>query len=209
MPTPKENREFFEKHVTYNRAEIMRSQKAGCYHCLRIFLPSEIKEWEKNKNGDTAYCPYCGIDTVYGDASGTPVDIENLKEKQQMKMYEDERVFDVVLKALTQSHLSVSEISILPEGKIRKSIVLSLVETMLNRENWFLRKMNELVPGYFIEKRKEGYILHTVLDNEIVRTSNLGDLHKEQSFKTLEEVVEAYLRSREGNLDGIEIDWNN
>lgn len=89
MPTPKENREFFEKHVTYNKAELMRSQKAGCYHCLRIFLPSEIKEWEKNKNGDTAYCPHCGIDTVYGDASGTQVDMENLKDKQHMKMVED------------------------------------------------------------------------------------------------------------------------
>ena len=54
----------------WHEKEIKNSNKCGCFNCLSIFLPSEIKEWiEESKDyprgpGKTAVCPKCDIDTV-------------------------------------------------------------------------------------------------------------------------------------------------
>ncbi len=48
----------------------------GCFFCLSIFPPSEIREWvdeDDNEVGMTAICPKCGIDSVLGDRSGYPM----------------------------------------------------------------------------------------------------------------------------------------
>ena len=53
-----------------HRRSISFSKKCGCFYCFKIFTPREIKDWidedEKGK-GQTAICPYCGIDSVIGD----------------------------------------------------------------------------------------------------------------------------------------------
>lgn len=43
-----------------NRAYLEKSNKCGCFYCLKIFNSKEIKEG--CDNGKTAICPYCDID---------------------------------------------------------------------------------------------------------------------------------------------------
>jgi hypothetical protein len=55
----------------------------GCFFCLATFPPGEIKDWvDENEDGvgQTALCPYCGIDSVIGSASGFPITREFLEE---------------------------------------------------------------------------------------------------------------------------------
>ena len=57
-----------------HRGELGQSKKCGCYHCVSIFPPSEIKEWRGDGPHERALCPKCGVDSVIGDASGYPVE---------------------------------------------------------------------------------------------------------------------------------------
>ena len=74
------------KHSMGNRDEILSSERCGCFYCLEIFLPKEVKEWidEKKGVGQTALCPRCGIDSVIGSRSGYPITAKFL---QLMKEY--------------------------------------------------------------------------------------------------------------------------
>jgi hypothetical protein len=49
-------------YAIHNRLNLEKVNKCGCYHCLTMFDPKEIKEWVDND--DTAMCPYCEIDSV-------------------------------------------------------------------------------------------------------------------------------------------------
>ena len=51
-----------------NLSKINSSSECGCFYCLKKFPPSEIKSWADK--GETALCPYCGMDSVLGSASG-------------------------------------------------------------------------------------------------------------------------------------------
>lgn len=37
---------------------------AGCYYCLSCFPVEHIKKWINDRNGKTACCPHCNVDTV-------------------------------------------------------------------------------------------------------------------------------------------------
>ncbi len=78
--------EFLRKHSKNNKTEIEKSEKCGCYHCKKIFKSSEVKEWVKDKSGDTAKCPHCLIDSVIGDASGYLI-TEELLNKMNKKWF--------------------------------------------------------------------------------------------------------------------------
>lgn len=68
-------------HTTDNRGELSKSDIAGCYYCLSIFKPAAIWEWiHPGKIDEFPMCPYCGIDSVFGDASGYPVTKDFLRE---------------------------------------------------------------------------------------------------------------------------------
>ena len=58
-----------------NRDDILASELCGCFHCLKTFPPRRVAEWieEPRKKGETAMCPYCGIDSVLGEKSGFPI----------------------------------------------------------------------------------------------------------------------------------------
>lgn len=56
------------KHSSNNVEEVKSSTLCGCFFCRRIYAASEIEEFIDN--GQTALCPYCGVDAVIGDASG-------------------------------------------------------------------------------------------------------------------------------------------
>lgn len=51
-----------------NRAALEASTEAGCFYCLEIYKPKQVKDWclvnNINTNPDCAICPYCGIDSV-------------------------------------------------------------------------------------------------------------------------------------------------
>jgi hypothetical protein len=46
----------------YNRDKIEGTTVCGCFYCKKIFSPKEIKEW--TDDGQTAICPYCGVDSI-------------------------------------------------------------------------------------------------------------------------------------------------
>lgn len=68
-----------------NEEKLLLSDRCGCFSCGRIFNPKEIKEWIKDRNGRTAICPYCGIDSVLQEASNGEyiLDEKLLKEMNQ------------------------------------------------------------------------------------------------------------------------------
>lgn len=67
----------FHEATTHNRVHIEASQQCGCYACERIFAASEVTA-DCYCGDDTVCCPYCGIDSVLGDASGYPITNEYL-----------------------------------------------------------------------------------------------------------------------------------
>lgn len=61
-----ENHEEFQKahELCRNNKDVLnKTDKCGCFYCLRQFAPSEIKEYIR-KGEETALCPYCNIDAV-------------------------------------------------------------------------------------------------------------------------------------------------
>ncbi len=65
----------------------MSSSLCGCFDCLWMFQPTEIKEWVDESvldgKGQTALCPKCGIDSVIGSESGYPITKEFLGSMQK------------------------------------------------------------------------------------------------------------------------------
>lgn len=69
-----------------HKIELEKDKKSGCFACVKIFSPSEIKEWYlETEDGDevTAICPYCGIDAVIGEHSGFRIDAKLLKKMNE------------------------------------------------------------------------------------------------------------------------------
>ena len=71
-------------HSSRNRKELTASDTCGCFYCLATFAPEAIQKWinERDQAGQTALCPFCGIDSVIGSASGFPITREFLSEMQ-------------------------------------------------------------------------------------------------------------------------------
>lgn len=61
----KANLEAAHKKSSQHRIGILESNLCGCFHCLGIYPPAEIKEWVDTDQ--TAICPRCNIDSVLGD----------------------------------------------------------------------------------------------------------------------------------------------
>lgn len=66
--------DFVSAHVfsSNNKEELQKDKLCGCFYCLKIFDPVEIKDWIPDSRG-TAKCPYCGTDSVIGEHSGFPI----------------------------------------------------------------------------------------------------------------------------------------
>ncbi|QSX23673.1 cytoplasmic protein [Priestia megaterium] len=62
-----------------NKESLKEDSLCGCFYCLEIFHPSEIKEWI-DSNESTALCPYCEIDSIIGQSSGFSITKEFLNE---------------------------------------------------------------------------------------------------------------------------------
>ncbi len=72
------------EHCRKNRETLRKSDLCGCYQCGVIFKPSVLQPEDWMDGGETALCPYCGMDSVIGDAAGFPISDAFLSE---MKKY--------------------------------------------------------------------------------------------------------------------------
>ena len=71
------------KHSACHRDEILNSERCGCFYCETVFPSTDISEWideDESGIGQTALCPKCDIDSVFGDKSGLPLTTEFLLE---------------------------------------------------------------------------------------------------------------------------------
>jgi hypothetical protein len=59
------------KHCSSHKQELLVSASCGCFYCQRVFASSEVEDW--CDDGNTALCPYCGIDALIGDVSSFPI----------------------------------------------------------------------------------------------------------------------------------------
>ena len=76
-----EDLELAHKKSIRHRTQIEASDKCGCFYCKKTFAPQEITDWVDDN--DTALCPYCGIDSVIGNASGYTIEAEFLEKMHQ------------------------------------------------------------------------------------------------------------------------------
>ena len=80
----------YEAHTysSNHKPELENDDICGCFYCMEIFSPSEIKEWANADNPcdkrGTAICPYCGVDAVIGKSSGYPITKEFLAEMNRV-----------------------------------------------------------------------------------------------------------------------------
>jgi hypothetical protein len=63
---------FAHRHSIRHRNEILTSEVCGCFYCLAVSPPIEIRRWVDTKDGigQTALCPKCDVDSVIGSNSG-------------------------------------------------------------------------------------------------------------------------------------------
>ena len=78
---------MIQDHSYQNKKEIEKSKDCGCFFCLCMLKPEDIKKWVDN--GETAICPRCGIDSVIGDGSGVKVSAA-LLTKLYFERFEDD-----------------------------------------------------------------------------------------------------------------------
>lgn len=72
-PLTREERIRLYSHCTSNQKMLAKEKKCGCFFCGHVFDPKEIYSWIEDRNGPTAVCPHCGIDSVIGEGAGFPL----------------------------------------------------------------------------------------------------------------------------------------
>lgn len=88
--------EAAHKRSACNKQEIEKSDSCGCFHCGSVLAPSEIQDWlhdrlTDGREGDTAICPKCGIDSVLGSASGFSTTTEFLGRMREYWFGQDSK----------------------------------------------------------------------------------------------------------------------
>ncbi len=74
-----------------NRDQILQSKRCGCFYCLAIFPPDIIEKWQGDDDSnisETAVCPFCNRDSVIGDVSGYPINV-NFLQRMYMACFRD------------------------------------------------------------------------------------------------------------------------
>mgnify|MGYP001046134762 CR=1 FL=1 len=77
------------KYSSNNRAQIELSNWCGCFYCQETFPAVDVIQWIHRRSvfgarqGNTALCPLCGIDSVIGDASAISLHPLFLEEMYQ------------------------------------------------------------------------------------------------------------------------------
>ena len=69
-------------HLTFKNKHLQNlAINAGCYHCVKMFKASEIKEYTDAEQ--TALCPFCSVDSVVFDNAGFELTEDNLKKAKK------------------------------------------------------------------------------------------------------------------------------
>ena len=67
-----------------NKEKIEKAENCGCYYCKRIFNKEQVEFMKEHDGKETAWCPYCNIDSVIDDksvdAGGEELSIDLLEE---------------------------------------------------------------------------------------------------------------------------------
>ena len=67
--TTKEMCTYWHQYSISNKQSILSSNKCGCFFCKKIFDNNLISEhYINDKNGETAICPFCGVDSILPDS---------------------------------------------------------------------------------------------------------------------------------------------
>jgi hypothetical protein len=84
-PEPHTDIVIAHRHSIRHRDEILTSEMCGCFCCLAVFPPSEIRKWVDTTEGvgQTALCPKCDIDSVIGSKSGYKIEPEFLDQMRK------------------------------------------------------------------------------------------------------------------------------
>ena len=78
MKLTEEQSKFYHSHTIRNRKEIDQSEYCHCISCIKSYPSPIVKDFIKDGDGETALCPYCGIDSVIGDFCGLVINQEIL-----------------------------------------------------------------------------------------------------------------------------------
>ena len=54
-----------------NRGALLDAKECGCYFCLKLYDPKQIKSWI---NDETAICTFCGGDSVIPESDDYELD---------------------------------------------------------------------------------------------------------------------------------------
>ena len=54
-----------------NRGALLDAKECGCFFCLKLFDPAQIRSW---LNEETALCPYCNVDAVIPESCDYELD---------------------------------------------------------------------------------------------------------------------------------------
>lgn len=66
--TTKELCTYWHQYSISNKQNVLSSHKCGCFFCKKIFDSHLISEhYINDKDGETAICPFCGVDSVLPD----------------------------------------------------------------------------------------------------------------------------------------------
>jgi len=74
------------KESQNNKTDIKESGICGCFHCLGVFPPGDVREWSDEAE-PTAKCPCCGTSSVMGSASGYPVAEQKFLKVMQQRFF--------------------------------------------------------------------------------------------------------------------------
>ena len=71
---------LYHSHTIRNREEINLSEYCHCICCTKSYPSPIVINFIKDGDGETALCPYCGIDSIIGDSCGLEINQEILTE---------------------------------------------------------------------------------------------------------------------------------
>lgn len=64
-----------------NRQQIEVADMCGCFYCKEMFYAGDVTEW--TDNGQTAICPYCGVDSVICNTDDYKIIKEDLEKMNE------------------------------------------------------------------------------------------------------------------------------
>ncbi|MEZ5338244.1 MAG: hypothetical protein R3F46_08240 [bacterium] len=82
------------KHSSCHHCQLEESDLCGCFYCLRVYQPREIRKWcdrgedRRDYTQATALCPHCGIDSVLFSSSGLPVGDDEFLQAMHDRWFE-------------------------------------------------------------------------------------------------------------------------